>query len=98
MQNRLHKLKTLKEYYDAVALGIKNFEVRKNDRDFHQYDFLELISIDENGYETGRSIIKSISYIYHGEIGGLQEGYVVLGLKELTDYQYEVLAGVKNDK
>lgn len=36
----IHELKTLPEYFELVRKGIKNFEVRKNDRDFKVGDML----------------------------------------------------------
>ena len=39
---KIHELKILPEYYDAVRLGDKRFEIRKNDRDYHTGDILRL--------------------------------------------------------
>lgn len=38
----IHKLKLNTAYYEDSKLGIKNFEVRKNDRNFREGDILEL--------------------------------------------------------
>lgn len=35
---KVHKLKTLKRYFDLQISGMKNFELRKNDRDFSVFD------------------------------------------------------------
>lgn len=34
----IHELKILPEYYEEVKCGNKNFELRKNDRDYKVYD------------------------------------------------------------
>ncbi len=42
----VHKLKLFPEYFDAVANGIKTFEIRKNDRDYKVGDTLRLYEFD----------------------------------------------------
>ena len=37
---KIHELKTLPEYFDAVFMGKKNFEIRKNDRDYKVGDYV----------------------------------------------------------
>ena len=39
---KIHELKILPEYYNAVRCGDKRFEIRKNDRGFHRGDILRL--------------------------------------------------------
>ncbi|AYF99887.1 DUF3850 domain-containing protein [Lactococcus allomyrinae] len=39
---KIHELKLDIKYFDDVKNGIKNFEIRKNDRDFQVGDILEL--------------------------------------------------------
>ena len=47
---KTHTLKTWPEYFSAVVLGHKRFEIRKNDRDFSVGDTLIL---EEYNPETG---------------------------------------------
>ncbi len=37
-----HELKIQPKYFNAVLMGTKNFEIRKNDRDYHVGDRLWL--------------------------------------------------------
>ncbi|MEE1897096.1 DUF3850 domain-containing protein [Flavobacterium rakeshii] len=70
---KTHELKTLPEYFEAVHNGTKNFEVRKNDRDFKLGDTLILKEfIPKNHYGenkpikdtyTGRELQTEITYI-----------------------------------
>ena len=77
----IHELKLLPQYYNDVALGIKTFELRKNDRDFQVGDELVLREWDGEDY-TGRSLFRHVVYIYHGcNCYGLEEGYCILGMK-----------------
>lgn len=75
----IHNLKIEPQYYDALLLGIKSFEIRKNDRDFKVGDILKL-SEYKDGYYTGGSYRAKIIYITDY---AQQEGYVVMGIEPL---------------
>ena len=76
-----HELKIRPEYFGAVVLGYKTFELRKNDRDYHINDKLILKEWDTD--YTGRKIERYVSYVFRGTGEyGLQEGYCILGLKK----------------
>lgn len=91
----IHELKTWSEYFNDIVSGKKPFELRKNDRNFQVGDKLHLIEIaypeplyldgvmgiDPVRLSTGRSITKEVTYILHGPLFGLEEGYCVMGLK-----------------
>ena len=68
-----------------VASGKKPFELRKNDRNFKAGQKLLLKEFDkENEDYTGRSVIRTISYVLSGtesEKFGLKEGFCILGLE-----------------
>ena len=64
-----------------MAAGIKNFELRKNDRGYRVGDILKLNEV-KSGKETGRFIKAKIEYMLE-EHTGLQEGYCILGIKVL---------------
>ena len=75
-----HILKILPEYFEAVARYEKQFELRKNDRDFQVNDVVVLREWDGERF-TGRETARTIRYIYHGTGEyGLAEGYCILGL------------------
>lgn len=77
-----HELKILPKYFEDVMTGKKNFEIRKNDRDFKVGDYL-LLKEWERGKYTGRQIKKRVQYIYFGNGAfGLSEEYCVLALEE----------------
>lgn len=88
----LHELKILPEYYDAVANGIKTFEIRKDDRNYKVGDTLRLREFDEDDIYssiwathsnyTGRESWVIITYVF--DLSGFietDENYVVLGIK-----------------
>ena len=81
MDDRRHKLKLAKMFFEDVRLGRKSFELRKNDRDYQIGDILELREMD-NGEPTGRVIEKEITYILEG-FAGLKEDYCILALAEI---------------
>ncbi len=47
---KTHELKILPEYFKEVLLGNKNFEIRKNDRNFQVGDYVELREYDPTKY------------------------------------------------
>lgn len=79
MTRKLHELKTLPKFFNLVCSDTKNFEVRKDDRDFKEGDKLILKEFDGEKY-TGRTAIRTIGYILD-DIEYCKEGYVILGFK-----------------
>jgi len=82
----IHYLKLQTEYFDAVLNGLKTFEVRKNDRDYHLGDTLTLICYD--GQEClQRHVDVYVTYILTHEQfpEGVPEGYVVMGIKRVNE-------------
>lgn len=80
---RRHRLKLAKMFFDAVDTGNKSFELQKNDRNYQIGDALELHEMSD-GEETGRVTEKQVIYIMEG-FKGLEEGYCILGLSEVED-------------
>lgn len=77
-----HELKTWPEYYDAVVSGQKTFEVRKSDREFSAGDTLFLQCYDpETAAYMGQQIEVKVTYILRGGAFGVQDGYVVMGIR-----------------
>ena len=77
------ELKILPEYFEDIKFGLKDFELRKNDRDYKVGDIIVLKEYDDGMY-TGRKLKKKIKYVLTGcEEFGLKEGYCILGLREL---------------
>lgn len=79
-----HDLKTLPEYWYAVASGVKTFEIREaRDRDFNVGDTLLLRLTETDGSPTQNVIRRRVTYIFQGGKYGLAEGYVIMGLGEV---------------
>jgi hypothetical protein len=79
-----HALKTDPEYFQAILDGKKTFEVRKKDRPFKTGERLLLQEFDRSeGEYSGRETERWIIYILEGGRFGIDEGYVVMGLKEI---------------
>ena len=71
--------KILPQYFEAVAAGKKNFELRKDEDDIEVNDLLMLR--EWNGmYYTGRSTARKVTYVLRSVPEyGLQEGYCIIG-------------------
>ena len=80
-----HELKVWPMFYDALAAGIKTFEVRFNDRNFKPGQMLRLREYSPQGsVYSGRECHREIAYVLSGDECpgfGVEPGYVVLGLQ-----------------
>jgi len=75
-----HDLKTWPEYFRAVEIGAKTFEIRNNDRNFKLDDFLKLREYDPRTMKyTGNELRAKITYItnFNQPTGQLVMGIVV---------------------
>ena len=87
-----HELKTDPEVFEQSFLGLKNFEIRFNDRDFQLGDMLVLKETKYSSAQmadisgnfpleyTERELIKWVKYILHGDSYGLADGWVILSV------------------
>lgn len=79
----VHTLKCRPEFFRAIAMGVKPFTVRRNDRDFKTGDLVDLLEWDGLGLAyTDDSLQRRISYVLR-DFPGIEPGYVVLGLVRL---------------
>lgn len=82
---KTHYKKLTQPYFDHVRLGIKTFELRKNDCDYQNGDILVLQEYDSESGEYGMNeITTQIRYVL-SDYEGLQDGYVILGIEVLKD-------------
>lgn len=89
---QVHKLKTNPVEFDLTWKGFKRYEIRFNDRDYHEGDIVVLqetmlshmdMQLTELPVEyTGREIIADICSILQGY--GLKDGWVILGIDNLA--------------
>ena len=77
----IHSLKIKKEFFEPVELGYKQFEIRLNDRDYREGDYLALNEIDEAGEFTRRSVLVFVDYILD-DPNYCKEGYIVMSIKK----------------
>lgn len=89
-----HELKIATEYFEAVASGEKNFEIRRNDRGYARGDVLRLREYNVDTGYTGRLLTREVTYMTdYGQV----EDYVVLGLKDVVDGALEALQRAGED-
>lgn len=82
----IHELKVWSEYFEEVFFGHKNFEIRKNDRNFKKGDTLILKEWDNFGETfTGRELTRIVTYVFEGGSFGLEEGFVVMAIKSISE-------------
>lgn len=85
---RLHDLKVWPSYYEDLAAGRKQYEVRKADRDFQVGDGLLLREYDPQALTyTGRVLVATIRHMTLGPVGFdpeaelLTSGVAILGIR-----------------
>lgn len=79
----IHELKTWPGYFEAVALGVKPFEIRKNDRKFQRGDILLLKEWEPKYHRyTGRTCRVTVAGIWNDLPPGfgLEPGYCVMAV------------------
>ena len=81
----IHELKILPQYFELVTQDKKNFEVRKNDRNFQIGDMLELN--EWNGEFTGRKILVDVTYMLN-DSNYCKNNFVILSIKRIYKQSY----------
>lgn len=78
-----HELKTWPEFFEWTRIGVKRFEIRKEDRGFNRGDVLLLREwAPSTGQYTGRSLRVIVAMVLQGAgLPGLKPGYVVMGIE-----------------
>lgn len=75
-----HELKILPEYYEEVKCGNKNFELRKNDRDYMRGDTIRLRAWDGEKYLDKAPLERTVKFVLMDcPEYGLMDGYCILG-------------------
>lgn len=98
---KIHELKLDTKYFDDVNIGLKKFEIRKNDRDFKVGDVLALSAFKEGSYKhwvryireyesvdihEADTILMVVRYITDYE---QKDGYVVMGIEPYAQVTVE---------
>ena len=89
----IHKLKTWPIPFQLVKDGIKNYEVRKNDRFFKKGDELLLEEFTPKDYwdpeepmqdeYTGEILHRKVTHVLRGNQFGIKKGYVILSIEKI---------------
>lgn len=78
-------LKCENPYFSHIWNGDKEFEVRKNDRNYHLHQLVRLKEYNRNANTyTGRTILVLIKHILHGGQFGIDTGYCVFGFTVIS--------------
>ncbi len=80
---KVHELKIWPPYFEAIISDRKTCELRKNDRDFHEGDMLQLREWDPKvGGYTGAQQLAVVTHITK-EVYGLLEGFCILSIRRI---------------
>lgn len=92
----IHQLKIEGKYFTQIVTGVKTFEVRKNDRNFHVGDYLGLNEITDhacnsNGdrMETGNFVLVRVTNILSDK-RFVKDGYVIMSIIPCSITEFDV--------
>lgn len=77
----IHELKLIEPYYSDSASGLKNFEIRKDDRNYQVGDIINLYEYDKT--IIGNHHYKQVTYILR-DAPYVPDGYVCMACRSLT--------------
>lgn len=89
-KNMIHELKTWPTYFRQVVKGVKEFEIRKDDRKYRIGDTLLLkeyqpASLRKEGGYTGRECKVKVKYILRDAVPfGVSRDFIVMPIKLIT--------------
>lgn len=83
MEQKVHQIKIGKSYFKDACTNVKNFELRKNDRDYKVGDILELMEFD-GGENTGRMVRKIVTYMLE-DYTGLDYGFCIMATELINE-------------
>jgi len=77
-----HELKCVNPAFQAKWDGNKNWEYRKDDRNYQENDILVEKEYDPtNNIYSGRAIEERVVWMIKGGVFGIPEGYVIMSTK-----------------
>lgn len=79
------KKQILPKYFRDVSMGIKTFELRKDEDDIQPGDVLDLLEWEDDEY-TGRNMRCVVTYVLRDcPEYGLMEGYCIIGIEAVGE-------------
>lgn len=84
---KIHNVLCAAEWFEPVIKKRKRFEIRENDRDYREGDFMILNEIDIEQQKTGRVALARIDYDMD-DFEGLKEGWSALSITVFAAGKY----------
>lgn len=85
---KLHILKIKDCYYFNIIHGIKNFELRLNDRDFEPFDLIHFVNTKNEDFLNESNNVFQITYVLKNVPEyGLRKKYCILAIKKLKEQE-----------
>ncbi len=79
-----HELKILEKFHNLLWTWEKTFEIRKNDRNFQEWDTVTFKIIEEDSWLLHNSILKlQITNLFQDKWFWLEDWYCILSFKEI---------------
>jgi len=85
-----HELKIKEQFANDHRLGLKPWEVRKNDRNYRVGDTIQFNVVDENAVYTGERYTRVISYLFEENYAGLLTSYCIFSICTRLDHKEQL--------
>ncbi|NKI28243.1 DUF3850 domain-containing protein [Arenibacter sp. 6A1] len=79
-----HKIKILADYASKHLRGVKPWELRKNDRNYKEGDFITFVVVTNRNTPTGMTYRRKIIDVFEGGVYGLQDGFCILTISNVV--------------
>lgn len=91
----IHELKLEYQFQQPILDGEKTFEVRYNDRGYQKGDLVRFRVVDrKNAVEPIENKLYEITYVLSG--WGIEEAYVVFGIRRVDGNKHEKVHAVES--
>ena len=79
-----HEIKILSTYASEHLRGVKDWELRKNDRNYKEGDFVKFVVVTERNDPTGMVYKRKITNVFHGGVYGLKDGFCIFSISSIV--------------
>lgn len=82
---KIHRVKCYSRWFAEVTTGMKQFEIRRNDRDYKPGELLELNETVDAEYTNRAALYEITSVMLDSDFpDGIKSGFAVLGIRPVT--------------
>lgn len=82
---KIHRVKCYRRFFEQITSGEKQYEIRRNDRDYKPGELLELNETVDAEYTNRAALYEITSVMLDSDFpDGIKSGFAVLGIRPVT--------------